>query len=354
MTTLTTKPYVRPIDFKHGRVDMNHGAGGRASAQLIHELFARAFDNEALRQGNDAALLPAAPPGHRLVMATDGHVISPLFFAGGDIGCLAVHGTLNDVAMLGAVPFALSASFILEEGFPLADLKRIVDSMAAAAREAGVPIVTGDTKVVEQGKGDGVFISTTGLGWAPHGRDIGGANARPGDVVLLSGTIGDHGVAVLSQRESLAFDTQIESDTAALHTLVAALLAAVPEGHVRVLRDPTRGGVGTTLNEIAQQSGVGMMLEEAAIPMQPQVEAACELLGLDPLYIANEGKLVAIVAPEVADTLLAVMHDHPLARHAARIGTVQADDHRFVQMNTRFGGRRVVDWLSGEPLPRIC
>jgi hydrogenase expression/formation protein HypE len=346
--------YLRPLDLKHGRIDMNHGAGGRASAQLIDEVFARAFDNEALRQGNDSALLGLPPPGQRLVMATDGHVISPLFFAGGDIGCLAVHGTLNDVAMLGATPFALSASFILEEGFALADLVRIVASMANAAREAGVPIVTGDTKVVEQGKGDGVFISTTGLGWVPQQRDIGGANARPGDVVLVSGTIGDHGVAVLSQRESLAFDTQVVSDTAALHTLVAAMLAAVPEGGVRVLRDPTRGGLGTTLNEIARQSNVGLLLDEAAIPMQPQVEAACELLGLDPLYVANEGKLVAICHADVAETLLAVMHDHPLGRRAARIGTVVDDPHRFVQMATRFGGRRIVDWLSGEPLPRIC
>jgi hydrogenase expression/formation protein HypE len=351
---MSSQPYVRPIDFKHGRIDMNHGAGGRASAQLIAELFTKAFDNPALRQGNDAALLAAPPPGHRLVMATDGHVISPLFFAGGDIGALSVHGTLNDVAMLGATPFALSASFILEEGFRLADLQRIVQSMARAAAEAGVPIVTGDTKVVEQGKGDGVFITTTGLGWVPMARDIGGANARPGDVVLLSGTIGEHGVAVLSQRESLAFDTQVQSDTAALHRLVAAMLAAVPEGSVRTLRDPTRGGLGTTLNEIAQQSAVGIALDEAAIPVQPQVEAACELLGLDPLYIANEGKLVAVVDAAVADTLLAVMHDHPLGRRAARIGTVQADAHRFVQMVTRFGGRRVVDWLSGEPLPRIC
>ena len=345
--------YIRPLDFKQGRVDMNHGAGGRASLQLIEELFARAFDNPALRAGNDGAVLDV-PPGHRLVMATDGHVISPLFFPGGDIGCLSVHGTVNDVAMMGATPTALSASFILEEGFPLADLKRIVESMAAAAREAGVPIVTGDTKVVEQGHGDGVFISTTGLGLLPAGRNIGGANARPGDVVLVSGTLGDHGVAVLSQRESLAFDSEVVSDTAALHTLVAALLAAVPEGAVRTLRDPTRGGLATTLNEIARQSGVGMMLDETLLPIQPQVDAACELLGLDVLYLANEGKLIAIVAPEVADTALATLRAHPLGTKAARIGTVQEDPHHFVQMRTRFGGQRVVDWLSGEPLPRIC
>ncbi len=347
------KDYVRPIDFRNGRVDMNHGAGGRAAAQLIDELFARAFDNEFLRQGDDGALLDM-PAGHRLVMATDGHVISPLFFPGGDIGCLAVHGTVNDVAMLGARPLYLSASFILEEGFPLADLKKIVESMAAASRDAGVPVVTGDTKVVERGKGDGVFIATTGVGAVPAGRRIGGACAKAGDVILVSGTLGEHGVAVLSQRESLEFETAIVSDTAALHGLVAQMLAAVPEGAVHTLRDPTRGGLATTLNEIARQSGVGMDLDEAAIPVLPQVEAACELLGLDPLYIANEGKLVAIVAPEAADAVLDAMRAHPLGRGAVRIGSVTEDPQRFVQMATRFGGRRVVDWLSGEQLPRIC
>lgn len=345
--------YIRPIDFKRGHVDMNHGAGGRVGAQLIDELFVRAFDNAALRQGNDAALLDL-PAGHRLVMATDGHVISPLFFPGGDIGALSVHGTVNDVAMLGARPLYLAASFILEEGLPLAELQRIVESMAAAARAAGVPVVTGDTKVVQRGKGDGVFITTTGVGVVPSGREIGGALARPGDVLLLSGTVGDHGVAVLSHRESLAFETAIVSDSAALHTLVADLLAAVPEGSVRTLRDPTRGGLATTLNEIARQSGVGMWLDEAAIPVKPQVAAACELLGLDVLTIANEGKLVAIVAPEVADAALMALRKHPLGADAARIGEVVDDAHRFVQMRTRFGGRRMVDWLSGEPLPRIC
>lgn len=348
------KDYLRPLDLKHGRIDMNHGAGGRASAQLIAEVFARAFDNEFLRQGDDGAALPALPPGHQLVMATDGHVISPLFFPGGDIGALSVHGTVNDVAMMGAQPLYLAASFILEEGFPLAELKRIVDSMAAAAREAGVPVVTGDTKVVEQGKGDGVFISTTGIGALPPGRRLSGALARPGDVLLLSGSIGEHGVAVLSQRESLSFDTAIVSDTAALHTLAAAMLAAAPEGAVRCLRDPTRGGLATTLNEITRQSQVGLLLQEAAIPILPQVDAACELLGLDPLYIANEGKLVAIVAPEAAEAVLAAMQAHPLGRAAARIGVVTEDPQHFVQMATAFGGRRVVDWLSGEPLPRIC
>jgi hydrogenase expression/formation protein HypE len=257
--------------------------------------------------------------------------------------------------MSGARPLYLAASFILEEGFPLADLKRIVESMAAAALEAGVPIVTGDTKVVEKGKGDGVFISTTGVGVAPDGLCIDGRQARSGDVVLVSGTIGDHGVAVMSKRESLEFETTIESDTAALHTLVQSMLQALSNpADLHVLRDPTRGGLATTLNEIATQSQVGMVIEEALIPVLPQVQAACELLGLDPLYVANEGKLIAICAPEAADAMLAAMRAHPLGHGAQRIGTVTKDAHCFVQMNTRFGGRRVVDWLSGEQLPRIC
>ena len=354
------KTYTRPLDIRHGRIDMGHGAGGKAAAQLIEELFLPALDNPFLRQGDDGAALPlptfpsatGAVVG-QLVMATDGHVVSPIFFPGGDLGCLAVHGTVNDVAMMSATPLYLSASFIIEEGYPLADLQRIVQSMGAAARAAGVPVVTGDTKVVEQGKGDGVFISTTGVGVLAPGVSVSGRNARAGDVILVSGSIGDHGVAVLSQRASLAFETTIESDTAALHTLVADLMAAVP-GAVHVLRDPTRGGLATTLNEIARQSGVGMRLQEAAIPVKPQVDAACELLGLDPLYVANEGKLVAIVAPEAAEAALAALRAHPLGQDAARIGEVTTDPHHFVQMDTRFGGRRVVDWLSGEQLPRIC
>jgi len=343
--------YVRALDLKHGRVDLSHGAGGRAMAQLVEQLFAAAFDNEWLAQRNDAALL--ARPDGRIVVSTDGHVVSPLFFPGGDIGCLAVHGTINDVAMLGAQPLGLSAGFILEEGLPLADLKRIVDSMARAARDAGVPVVTGDTKVVEAGKGDGVFITTTGIGVVPEGISIGGDRARPGDAILLSGTIGDHGMAVMSQRESLAFGSEIVSDTAALHGLVAAMLAAAPDD-VRVLRDPTRGGLATTLNEIAAQSGVGMLIDEAAIAVRGQVQAACEFLGLDPLYVANEGKLVAVVSAAAADAALRAMRAHPLGRDAVLIGSVVDDAHRFVQMRTRFGGKRVVDWLSGDQLPRIC
>jgi len=344
------KGYIRPVDFKHGRVDMTHGSGGRAMAQLIEELFLAAFDNEWLRAANDNACF--AVPNGRMVMATDSHVVSPLFFPGGDIGCLSVHGTVNDVAMSGAKPLYLSASFILEEGFPLADLKRIVESMAQAAREAGVAIITGDTKVVEQGKGDGVFITTTGIGVVPEGVNISGDRAQPGDAVLVSGTLGDHGVAIMSSRESLGFETTIRSDTAALHDLVARMVEAVPDIHA--LRDPTRGGLATTLNEIARQSGVGMMLREEAIPVQQEVEAACEFLGLDPLYVANEGKLVCICAAEHAETLLATMRAHPLGAEAAIIGSVHADPQHFVQMETGFGGKRIVDWLTGEQLPRIC
>ena len=344
------RPYIKPLDFENGRVDMTHGSGGRAMAQLIDELFVTAFDNEYLRQLNDQAAFEV-PPG-RLVMATDSHVVTPLFFPGGDIGALSVHGTLNDVAMAGARPLHLSAGFILEEGFPLADLRRIVESMAAAAREAGVPIVTGDTKVVEQGKADGVFITTTGIGVVPEGVAIGGDRARPGDRILVSGTLGDHGVAIMSRRENLSFGTTLQSDTAALHTLVAAMVEAVPDIHC--LRDPTRGGLATTLNELAQQSGVGMVVQEASLPLREEVKGACEFLGLDPLYVANEGKLVAICAPEHADALLQVMRTHPLGSAAAIIGEVTDDSHHFVQMETAFGGRRMVDWLTGEQLPRIC
>ncbi|MDH2916661.1 MAG: hydrogenase expression/formation protein HypE [Gallionella sp.] len=344
--------YSRPLDFKHGRVEMSHGSGGRAMAQLITDLFGKSFDNPYLAQGNDGALLPAM--SGRLVMSCDAHVVSPLFFAGGDIGCLSVHGTVNDLAMMGAQPLYLAASFILEEGFALTDLKRIVESMARAAREAGVSIVTGDTKVVERGKGDGVFITTTGVGVGVvrEGITLSGDSARPGDKILLSGTLGDHGMAILSQREGLSFDAPIVSDTASLHGLVAAMLDSGAELHV--LRDPTRGGLATTLNEIAQQSGVGMTLQEAAIPVNPTVAAACEFLGLDPLYVANEGKLVAICAAQDAERLLSVMRAHPQGSRAAIIGEVIADAHGFVQMTTRLGGRRIVDWLTGEQLPRIC
>ena len=344
--------YIRPLDLKHGRIDMSHGAGGRAGAQLVEELFLRHLDNPFLRQGDDGAVLPAPTFAGKLVLSTDCHVVSPLFFPGGDIGSLAVHGTINDVAMMGAWPLALTAGFVIEEGFALGELDRIVASMAAAARAAGVPVVAGDTKVVERGKGDGVFITTTGFGVVPAGVELAGTRAKPGDAILLSGSIGEHGMAIMSQRENLAFEAPIVSDSAALHTLVAALLATGAE--LRCLRDPTRGGLATTLNEIARQSGVGMLLDETAIPLQPAVAAACEFLGLDPLYVANEGKLVAIVAAADVDRVLAAMRAHPLGAAAARIGTVQADPGHFVQMTTCLGGRRNVDWLSSEQLPRIC
>jgi len=280
-------------------------------------------------------------------------VVSPLFFPGGDIGSLAVHGTINDIAMAGARPLYLSAGFILEEGLPLADLKRIVDSMAGAARDAGVPVVTGDTKVVEKGKADGLFITTTGVGTVPDGLELSGDKARPGDAILLSGTIGDHGVAVMSKRENLTFETEIVSDSAALHGLVADMVAAAGDA-IRCLRDPTRGGLAATLNELAAQSGVGMRIEETALPLRGQVAAACELLGLDPLFVANEGKLIAIAAPDRAQHLLAAMRAHPLGVDAAVIGEVIEDSRNLVRMETAFGGERLIDWLSGEQLPRIC
>lgn len=338
------------LDIRHGSINMTHGSGGRAMAQLIDEIFMRHFDNDLLRQHNDQAAF-AVTQG-RMVISTDAHVIAPLFFPGGDIGALSVHGTINDVCMSGAVPLYLSAAFILEEGLPLADLDRIVAGMAAASRAAGVPVVTGDTKVVEQGKGDGVFITTTGVGVISTGVNISGDQARPGDAILLSGSIGDHGMAVLSSREGLSFETTLQSDSAALHGLVAAMIEAAPSIHC--LRDPTRGGLATTLNELALQSGVGMELDEQAIPVKAEVKGACELLGLDPLYVANEGKLICICDAADAAPLLAAMRAHPLGREAAMIGRVTADEQHLVQMQTGFGGNRIVDWLAGEQLPRIC
>jgi len=348
--SVNLKRFPLGLNLRDGVVDMTHGSGGRAMAQLIEELFVKHFDNDMLRQANDQASFQV--PAGRMVISTDGHVISPLFFPGGDIGSLAVHGTVNDVAMSGAKPLYLSAGFILEEGFPLADLERIVASMGKAASETGVPVVTGDTKVVERGKGDSVFITTTGIGVVPEGLNISGDLAQPGDAILVNGTMGDHGVAIMSSRENLEFETSIESDSAALHTLIANMVEAVPSIHC--LRDPTRGGLATTLNELAHQSGVGIRLQESAIPVQPAVKAACELLGLDPLYVANEGKLICICPQEDADRLLEVMQQHPLGKESAIIGKVVEDQHGFVQMETSFGGSRMVDWLVGEQLPRIC
>ncbi|MHB1608567.1 MAG: hydrogenase expression/formation protein HypE [Acidiferrobacter thiooxydans] len=342
--------HARALDLRQGHIDMNHGSGGRATTQLVEELFLSAFDNEWLRPMDDQARCDL--PAGRLVVATDAHVVSPLFFPGGDIGVLAVHGTINDVAMAGATPLYLTAGFILEEGLPLADLKRIADSMAEAARSAGVAIIAGDTKVVERGKADGVFITTTGVGVVDPALDIHAHRARPRDCILVSGSMGDHGVAIMSEREHLSFDARILSDSAALHGLVADMVRAVPGIHC--LRDPTRGGLATALNEIAEQSGVGMRIRESAIPIRAEVRAACEFLGLDPLYIANEGKLIAICSADDAGALLAVMRAHPLGAQAAIIGEVVADTLHFVEMETAFGGSRMVDWLAGDPLPRIC
>jgi hydrogenase expression/formation protein HypE len=338
------------IDFENGVVDMTHGSGGQAMAQLIEQLFVAAFDNELLAKREDSAQFSVEKG--RMVMATDSHVISPLFFPGGDIGSLSVHGTVNDVAMSGAKPKYLSSSFILEEGFPLKSLKAIVTSMASAARRAGVAIITGDTKVVERGKGDGVFITTTGVGFVPEGINISANRIKPGDKVLVSGTLGDHGVAILSCRQNLSFHTEMVSDSAPLNGLVAEMVKAVPELHC--LRDPTRGGLAATLNELSSQAGVGMLIDEAAIPLKEQVRAASELLGLDPLHMANEGKLVAVCPADKAELLLMVMHGHPLGGEAAIIGEVIEDAHGFVELATPFGTKRILDWPAGEQLPRIC
>lgn len=347
---MSNKRFPVRLNTRKDKVNMTHGSGGRAMAQLIDELFIKHLDNKLLRQANDQASFDVE--AGRMVMSVDGHVISPIFFPGGDIGSLSIHGTVNDVAMSGAKPLYLSAGFILEEGYPLADLERIVISMAKAAEEAGVPVITGDTKVVEKGKGDGVFITTTGIGVVPEGINISGDLATPGDVILVNGSIGDHGVAIMSNRENLEFETTIESDSASLHGLIADMVKAVPDIHC--LRDPTRGGLATTLNELAQQSGVGMSIRENDIPVKPAVSAACELLGLDPLYVANEGKLICICAAADAEKVLATMQAHPLGQEASIIGEVIEDEHGFVQMKTGFGGSRIVDWLAGEQLPRIC
>ena len=347
---ITKKIKASKLNFKEGVINLTHGSGGRAMTQLIDQLFLAAFDNHWLAEKNDQACFPVSTG--RMVMTTDAHVISPLFFSGGDIGSLSVHGTLNDIAMSGAKPLYLSASFILEEGFLLADLKKIVTSMANAAKQANVSIITGDTKVVERGKGDGVFITTTGIGIIPEGIHISSNRAKPGDCVLVSGFIGDHGVAIMAHRNNLQFQTKIQSDTASLHELVAYMVDAVPNIHC--LRDPTRGGLATTLNEFALQSNVGFIINESKIPIRTEVASACELLGLDALYVANEGKLVAICDPNDANCLLATMRSHPLGINAEIIGEVIDDPYHFVQLKIRLGGKRIVDWLVGEQLPRIC
>ncbi len=333
------------------QVLLAHGGGGRLTQMLIERMFVPAFDNPTLETLHDGAILDVE--GSRLAFSTDSYVISPLFFPGGDIGSLAVHGTINDLAMCGARPLALSAGLILEEGLPMNDLWQVVQSMQAAARAAGVSIVTGDTKVVDRGKGDGVFINTAGLGLIPPGIHVAPRFARPGDVILINGAIAVHGIAIMSVREGLEFETTLASDSAPLNGLVESILA-VGGNKVHVLRDPTRGGLASTLNEIAAQSRLGVRLEEARIPLWDQVRGACEILGLDPLYVANEGKCLVIVTPEMAEPVLEVMQAHPLGREAAMIGQVVEDHPGKVFLRSRIGGMRVVDMLSGEQLPRIC
>ncbi len=329
---------------------LGHGSGGRLTAELIRDIFLPAFSNPILAKLNDQAIVSIN--GLQLAFTTDSFVVKPLFFPGGDIGRLAVHGTVNDLAMGGAQPMLLSAAFIIEEGLPMETLRRAVESLRAAAEEAGVTVVTGDTKVVEKGKGDGLFINTSGIGLVPAGLHLSADRARPGDRIMLSGSLGDHGIAILAQREGLEFESEIESDSAPLHKLVEAMLGA--GGEIRCMRDPTRGGLSSALNEIAAQSHVGMAIEEEKILVREEVRGACELLGLDPLYVANEGKLVAIVAPEGAAEILDAMQKQPLGLDAQWIGTVTESNAGLVTMRTALGTTRIVDMLSGDQLPRIC
>jgi hydrogenase expression/formation protein HypE len=336
---------------EYPNVQLAHGGGGRMSQMLIDRLFVPAFgapDEGALHDG----ALVDLPPG-RLAISTDSFVISPLFFPGGDIGSLAVHGTVNDVAMCGARPSALSVGFVIEEGLPMDDLWRIVTSMARAADDAGVRIVTGDTKVVDRGKGDGLYVNTTGIGIVPQGVSISPRRARHGDAVVISGSVGVHGIAIMSVREGLRFETQLESDSADLSGMVASLLSALGS-RVHVLRDPTRGGVASALNEIASSAGAGIRIDERSIPVDEQVRAACEILGFDPLYVANEGKLIAIVERSAAEEAVDVLRRHPLGGQATIIGEVVEAPAGRVLLRSRIGGERFVDMLSGEQLPRIC
>jgi hydrogenase expression/formation protein HypE len=349
---MTMQGAVCPVPLPHAEtVMLGHGSGGRMTQRLIESVFYPPFENPALMRGDDAAVVEP-PQGGRLAVSTDSHIVSPLFFPGGDIGRLAVCGTVNDLAMMGAQPLWLTAAFILEEGLPVETLMKVAASMKAAAEEAGVAIIAGDTKVAERGKADGLFINTSGVGWVPEGRELHADNVKPGDAVLLSGTLGDHGIAVLAERGDLAFETAVESDIAPLNQLVEAMFKASQALHA--LRDPTRGGLATALNEIARMSRVGIELEEASIPVHPSVGAACEMLGFDPLYVANEGKLVAFVPESDSEVVLQAMREAPHGADACRIGTVIENPTGRVLMKTAVGGTRVVDVLAGEMLPRIC
>lgn len=344
---MTLTSLVCPVPLLHREtIVLGHGSGGKLSHDLIAQVFQPVFSNPALNAGDDGAVLG------ELVLSTDAHVVAPLFFPGGDIGRLAVCGTVNDLAVMGAEPRYLTAGFILEEGLDVAVLRRVVASMQTAAQEAGVHIVAGDTKVVQKGKADGLYITTAGVGVLRPGVKLSGANAQPGDVVIVSGTMGDHGIAVLGARGDLGFEADVQSDVAPLNGLIAALLEATP--HIHVLRDPTRGGLATTLNEIARQSNVNLLLRENTTPVTPAVAAACEMLGFDPLYIANEGKLIVIVGAAGAEATLAALRAHPYGRAAAIIGEVRATPPGRVLLKTEIGSTRIVDVLMGELLPRIC
>jgi hydrogenase expression/formation protein HypE len=340
--------------FDHKQIVLGHGSGGKLTADLIDNIFLPAFRNPTLDRLDDQAVVTIG--GARLAFTTDSFVVTPIFFPGGDIGRLAIHGTVNDLAMCGARPLYLSAAFILEEGLAVGDLRRVVESMRTAAAEAGVQLVTGDTKVVNRGKGDQIFITTTGMGVIEHDISISADRARPGDKIILSGYIGDHGMTIMSQREGLEFESSIESDCAPLNGLVTAMLATASSANdfIHTLRDPTRGGVATTLNEIAKHANVGVVLDERAIPVRESVKGACEVLGLDPLYVANEGKLLAMVVPEMADAVLEQMRRHRLGQDAAIIGEVVEAHGGMVLMKTQIGGTRVLDVMFGEQLPRIC
>jgi hydrogenase expression/formation protein HypE len=335
---------------EYKNVLLAHGGGGKLSHQLIQKIFAAQFKNDLLDPLHDGAMFSLG--NTRCAFSTDSYVINPIFFPGGDIGSLAVNGTVNDLAMCGARPLYLSSAFIIEEGLPIEDLWRVVLSMKEAAKTAGVQLVTGDTKVVDRGKGDKIFINTSGIGIIPDGVHVHPKQAKPGDKIILSGSIAEHGIAIMSVREGLKFETQIESDCAPLNGLVETMLAASKEIHV--LRDPTRGGVASVLNEIAESAHVGIAIRENKIPVSEEVRGACEILGFDPLYVANEGKLIAFVSPNAVDSVLNAMRAHPFGKNATLIGEVVADHPGTVVMKTRIGGSRVVDMLSGEQLPRIC
>jgi hydrogenase expression/formation protein HypE len=332
-------------------ITLAHGAGGKSSAALVDAVFLEAFRNPELEQLGDGAVL-TLPSGERLAFSTDSFVVSPRRFPGGSIGQLAIHGTVNDLAVSGAKPQWLSAAFVIAEGFAVAELREIVADMAAAAREAGVSLVTGDTKVVPKGAADGLYITTTGVGVIPAGRRLSATSARPGDRVIVSGTLGDHGMSVMMARGDLDIEADIESDTAPVHELVELLLAAAPD--TRWMRDPTRGGLGTICNELAQDAGVAVILDEETLPVSPMVQGACDLLGIDPLYVANEGKFVAVVPAEQADAAVAALRTHRLGQRAVEIGEIVAEPEGIVALRTPFGGSRIVDMLVGDPLPRIC